>query len=277
MNSVRAGLFIAPMLFVAACGGDDGNKTSDAGVDAPDQQADAAIDTPTGPTFDFSCLGNAAPTTATANITLSGTVEQVSFSGLNGVEGASVHACVANTNCTGQNDKAMATSAADGSFTLGPIATGGVPADLYAKLTGNGLRETHTYAPSPFVADQSDIPVLTFDPSLISLIPGCNQMDNVNGMLGLAITDCANNPISDTANINLIVKQNGATVTGTKVVDLGGISSAYAGTYLVCNVPANAGSTTTEVGATYKTMTLRSHNVTIVAGTTTATGIRPGY
>jgi hypothetical protein len=273
MYSARAFFFITFLL--AACGGDDGDKAaSDAAVDT--QSIDAMVDASTGSMFDLTCLGN-TEMSADADVTLTGTVQQASFSGLSDVEGAAVRACVVGSDCTAENEKDTDTSAQDGSFTLGPIATGDVPLDVYIELTGSGLRETHTYPAQRFVTDQGGIPVLTFDPTLLSIIPDCDQNDETNGMLGIAVADCANTPISDTANINLTVKQGGTTVTGTSLIDLGSFGDAFAGAYLICNVPANAGSTTTEVGATYKSMTFRAHDVKVVAGTTTATIVRPGF
>ncbi len=276
--------FVVAVSALAACGDDGGNAKADAGM--PDSGPDAKVymDAPP-PTFDFSCAGNAAPTTAAANVTLTGDVTRIGI-GAGGVEfaalgGAALKACTTGTNCAGQDQLDTDTSAADGSFTLGPLATGATPLDAYISMTAANSRPTYTYPAQPFTADQGNIPILTFDSGLLALAGaqlGCPQNDTSNGIVGIAVTDCADAPITESQDINLIVKQNGAAVAGTSVVDLGSLDARAAGTFLVCNVPANGGSTTTEVGATYKTtMQLRAHNVKVVAGATTATILRPGF
>ena len=68
-------------------------------------------------------------------------------------------------------------------------------------------------------------------------------------------------------------------MNSVSVVDLGNIASQFAGTFLVCNVPAanatNAGATT--VAATYKTTVLKDVIVRVATGATTQTIVRPGY
>jgi hypothetical protein len=275
--------FVVAVSALAACGDDGGNAKADAGM--PDSGPDAKVfmDAPP-PMFDFSCAGNAAPTTATANVTLTGDVTRISVNGItpmfNALGGATLKACRAGTNCSGQDELDMDTSMNDGSFTLGPIATTGVPLDAYISMTATNSRPTYTYPAQPFVADQGNIPILTFDPALIANLGllGCTQNDTGNGIVGLAVTDCADAPITESQDITLTVKQNGAAVSGTSLIDLGTLDARAAGTFLICNVPANAGTTTTEVGGTYKTtMQLRAHNVKVVAGATTGTILRPGY
>ena len=68
--------------------------------------------------------------------------------------------------------------------------------------------------------------------------------------------------------------QSGVDVAGTTTIDLDGGNPPAAGTYIVCNVPASYAMT---VRATYKTTVLRSHDVAVGVGSTTATVIRPGY
>src|SRR5690349_7283311 len=99
MGFVR-GCFGAGVLALVACGSD--NATPDASIDAvPD--AKVWDDAPPGPTYDLSCSGNSAPTTATAQITLSGVVTNAGVAD-NPVEGATVKACKAGApDCTGSN------------------------------------------------------------------------------------------------------------------------------------------------------------------------------
>jgi hypothetical protein len=276
--------FVALCLAIAACGSDDRNGPADASIDAKVVLPDAKVfmDAPP-PVYDFSCIGNAAPTMADANITLTGTVQQLDIQGitpsLSAVADASLKACVAGAaNCTGQNQKGTtATSAADGSFSIGPIATSMAPLDVYVEMTKTNTRSVLSYPPSAFTTAPPTIPVLTFTDDALTTLGalGCNQDQNgANGVIGLAVTDCANKPISDLDEANIVIKQNGTAVTGLGIVNLGSVNQQAAGTFLICNVPPDAA---TNVGATYKTMALRAHDVKIVADTITATILRPGY
>jgi hypothetical protein len=282
MGNLRACFVIASLALAAACGSD--HATPDAAIKIIDAPPDAKVFSDAPPkVYDFSCMGNAAPTTATANITLSGTVQRVALSGtmpsIDPLGGATLKGCKAgSTNCSGQDQYgSTATSASDGSFSIGPFASGGQPVDGYVEMTATNSRPTQVFPASPLVADQGMIPVLTFDPTLIALLgqfTSCTQDDTTNGIIALAVTDCANAPIDDTPNLMINIKQGGTAVSGTTVLDLGALQAEAAGTYLICNVPENA---TTEVGATYKSMALRAHNVKVVKATTTATILRPGY
>lgn len=234
--------------------------------------------------FDFSCANAAEPAT-NATVTLSGGVTRVELDftvtppvAFNDVSGASLKACkVGASTCSGQNQYGnTATSMPDGTWSIGPITTGGTHVDAFVSMTATNSRETFVYPAFPFTSDQANIPVLTFTPEVILALDnfGCPQNDNTNGMIGLAVTDCADMPVSDTAYLDIMIKQNGAAVTTADVVDLGDLRAEAAGTYLICNVPENA---TTEVSATYNGMAFKAHNVKVVKGTTTATIVRPGY
>jgi hypothetical protein len=281
MGNLRA-CFAVALLALAACGSDHGKADASITIqDSPMPDSKVFMDAPP-PTYDFTCMGNSAPTTATANITLGGTVQRVYLNGTQpGImpdQGASVKACKAGAaNCMAQNHVgSTATTDANGGFSIGPNATTMMPLDVFLDMTHTGSRPTMVYPPSPFTADQSMIPVLTFDPALITLLGnfGCAQNDATNGIVILAITECANAHIDDTPNTTLTIKQGGSDVSGTSVLDLGQLSAMAAGTYLVCNVPADAATT---VGATYSGKMLRSHDVKVVAGSSTATIVRPGY
>jgi hypothetical protein len=267
------------ILALSACG-DDGGKTtvSDAAIDQQ-QAIDAKVfeDAPP-PTFDWSCETNTTPpTTTAADITLSGTVQAVTAGGgglsIDAVDDAALTACVNDgTDCT--VDDGTANSDTSGAWTIGPFTTGGTSQDDYIKMTASGMRDTYTYPDSPFVGNQSNIPVLTFDSTaegLLSAVGGCNTSQAI---VGLAVVDCMRTPITDTANVTITIKQGGTTVAGTTVLDASQFNSMAAGTFLVCGVPADA---TTEVSATYLGHQLLAHNVKTVAGDTTATILVPGY
>jgi hypothetical protein len=89
-------------------------------------------------------------------------------------------------------------------------------------------------------------------------------------------------PISDTANLTLVLKQDGTALSGLQQFDLSQADPALAGTYAIFNVPAgpaagNDPSKVTEVSGTYKTKALRPHSVRTFRDATTATQLRPGF
>ncbi len=280
-------LSVCLAIALAACGSSS-SKPPDAHIVVPDAAPDAKvfmdapIDAP--PVFDFTCTTNAAPTTATAMVTISGTVNEVGISGMTPtftpLQGATVDACTGN--CVGQNKLApSATTDATGAFSDGPITTNGTPLTAYLKMTppsGNSDPVVLEYPAEPVTADLSGIPMFTITSGLMNDlgIVGCTQT-TTQGMLAVLLTDCSNKPITDTKNTTLIIKQNGTDITSSlTVVNLGQFTAQAAGTYLICKVPANA---TTNVGATYTltmTTTFLAHDVATVVGDITATQVRPG-
>ena len=266
----------------AACGS-DAAKTPDAAkaIDAkPIDAPKVFLDAPPA-VYDFSCMGNAAPTTAAASISMSGVVTQVDVQGMTPVitplDGATLDGCKAGAaNCTNANHYGtQVTSAGGGLFSIGPFDTGALPVDAYVTMTKTGDRDARVFPAGPLAANQSNIPVLTFTNPGFTALNGFFQLgqQTANGTVGMLIADCASMPITDTANITLSVKQNGAAVTGTKTLDVSTINPMAAGLFIVSNVPPGA----TVVGAKYKTMDLRAHTISVVATTTSETIVRPGY
>ncbi len=232
------------------------------------------------PMYDFSCMNNPAPMNggATANITLSGTAQELALNGttptIQAAAGASLTACKGGAaNCTGGNKLAgPVTSANDGSWSLGPIPTGMNPLDGYVSLTKNGDRPTYIYPPQALEMDQGMIPALAFTTAAFNGITLFLQIqqDAGKGNLGIAVTDCANMPI-DGATVT--VEQNNAPVPNTTDLDAGMLSSQGAGVHLIFNVPV--GDTT--VSASLGAQPLLAHVVHVFADSTTATIVRPGY
>ena len=272
---------------LAACGSDSKGTVDAPVVKVPDAPADAGIDAPPdGASYDFSCMSATLPTTAADPITLAGTVQELSINGaqpsVGALDGANVAACIGN--CVGTNHLAnVAMSGPQGAFSMASVPTGGTPVDGYVKMSKAGDRTTLVFPPDPFVANLAGIPMLTFTDTpnggafaFITGLAGVTQ-DAGKGVMTLEITDCANKPIADSANVTLVVKQGGTDVAGTTVFDLGSLQPQAAGTYFVFNVPAN---TTTQVGVTYMMgstpVTFRAHNVRVESAATTATIVRPG-
>jgi hypothetical protein len=268
---------------VAACSSNN-NNTVDAHIVVPPdtQPIDAPkvfLDAPPL-NYDFTCLGNAAPTTAAASITVSGIVTQVDLQGMTPsitpLDGATLDGCKAGAaNCTaaGNHYGTEVTSAGGGLFSIGPFDTGTTPVDMYVSMTNTGDRPGRVYPAGPLAADLPNMPVLTFTTGAFAALGGLEGQMAANGTIGLLIADCTNTPIADPTNVTLSIKQNGSPVAGTTTLDASSLSAMAAGLYVVFNVPPGD----TEVGATYKGMTLRAHTVTVVQATDSETIVRPGF
>jgi len=280
MRTLRACALVSSIA-LAACGSDSATTPDAPVIIIPDASIDAPPDA-FEPTFDFSCAGNAAPTTAPANITVGGAAVEVALSGTNPTvqasHGATIDFCTGD--CTGMAKLDTQTTAMTGCpttgcpFTSAALATGGVPLDGYIKVTKTGNRTSFIYPAQPMNADTGMVPALTFTNALFAglAVIGITQ-EATKGNLLVAFVDCANAPISDTANIALSIKQGGQAVQGTQVLELSSFSAQLAGTYAIFNVPVGV----TEVGATYKGTALRAREVGVFMGASTATIVRPGF
>lgn len=286
MRAIRTCIFAS---LVAACGGGSGDKV-DALIIIPDAPPDAAPDA-FELVFDFSCMGNSQPA-AMANVTLGGAAGEVVANGatpaLQASHSAKIDLCDGtSTTCTGNDELDTVTTPASGCpqmgcpFTFDMQATGGSPLDLYVKATKAGNRTSYIYPHAPVTADVANIPAFMFSNTLVAglALIGINQ-EAGKGIVLVALTDCTNAPITDTANIVLSIKQNGQAVQGTTELDVSQFAAQLAGTYAIFNVPAGTTQTpnaVTEIGATWKGKPLRAHNVTVFADATTATQLRPGF
>lgn len=263
--------FVALCLAVAACGSDKATPV-DAAIDAP-KSPDAKLwmDAPPGPTFDFTCIGNAAPMMADATITLSGTATEVSGTfqapAIAAANDAMVDVCTGD--CVGQNKLDTKMTDTDGKFATAAVSTGGSPLEAYLKIARTTDYTTLLYPPGPLTSDPPALPVFVFEAGFFGQFQSATK-----GLMVIAVVDCANMPISDSSNIQVSIKQGGQEVQGTFVVDASMFDPALAGSFIVPNVPPAA---TTTVGATYKNKTLRAHDVTVAAATVTETIVRPGY
>ena len=269
MGNLRACLLLA----TTACG--NGNHNPDAAVKIPDAAPDAKVwlDAP-APSYDFSCAGATPPAVATM-VSVNGTVQAVDLNGTTpsivALANAKVDACkVGAPNCTSTNHfGSQATSAADGSYTIGPVTTGGSPVDAYLDADPNmtGYRHIYVYPPAPIRADIPG-PVLTFTPTAfagIQLFLGVNQ-SAANGMIAIGIVDCKGTGVN---GATISTKQGGVEVGDKK--DAGTFNPMGGGFWLVFNVPPGD----TEVSATYMSHTFAAHVVKSVANTTTETVVVP--
>lgn len=281
MGNLRAVVTIAAIAFSAACG-DDGSATPDAPIKLIDAAIDAPPDAyvPDAPNYDFTCLNNAAPTTASATIQLSGIAQEVFFNGTSpGIRGAAmvtIQAC--KGNCTGQNNlgttgptPAGPTPPA-GTYMTAAATTGGTPLDGYLIATKTGNRTTYVYPASPLTMNQAGVPVIMLTNQIVSAIAafGINQTAG-NSMFAILVTDCAATPVG-IGGATVTVTQNG-TVVGDAPFDASSVDPQGEGAWFITNVPPGL----TTVSATYNGMTFRSHIVNAVADTTTTTQVKPGF
>lgn len=275
MSNFRVPASLAAVAF-GACGG------SNASIDAPPPVIhDAGPDAPPdGPSYNFSCYGVAPPTTASATVTLSGVVQQLTID-LSGsvalvpLAGATVDACpVASPNCApGQRFDQQTSAATTGTFTTAPINTGVTPAplDAFLKGTKSGYRPSYAYPPMPFTGDQPDIPLATimnttFDFAISLGVLGVTHSAG-NGLMGVAATDCNLLPLNGAV---ISIKQNGSEVSPTNAID--GAAFGQGGGEVRFNVPPGD----TVVSASFMGMTFPPHTVQVFADSTTYTGVRPG-
>ena len=270
MGNLRT-VMSAALLSFAACSG-DGAAKPDAPLIHLDAAIDAVPDAPPpidAPSYDFTCLNNTAPTTASATISVSGTTQV-----LNGM--TPTPAGMVSLEARKVSDDSLldidGPTAAQGAYTLGPITTTGVPVDAYIKATRAGTameRTTLVFTPQPLVASQMNVPVLMVSDAQINAIgQGVFTQDPAKGFFGVFVVDCAGTPVADAS---LFVKKNG-TSTGT-AVDLGTFFPQAAGTWFVFNVDPGDIVVNAMLGAN----TFRAHTVKSAAATTTTTVVRPGF
>ena len=273
MGNLRAVLSASAVSLIAACDG-GGSAKPDAPIILLDAAVDAVPDSPPlpdAPSYDFSCAGNTAPTTANAMISVTGTAQ-----GLSGMSAAPLDMVTVEARAV-SNDAVLATgvpapTTSAGTFTVGPLASNNMPVDAYlrAQRAGSGgERVTLVYPPSPLTTNLMDAPVLMIsDAQLNQLGMGFITQSANKGFLAVFVVDCADTPV---AGANLTAKL-GNTDTGN-AIDLGTFAPQAAGTWFVFD--ADVGDIT--VSATYGSTTFRSHVIKSAAQTATTTIVRPGF
>lgn len=272
MGNLRAVATIAAIAFSAACGDDAATP------DAPIVIADAAIDAPPdayvpdAPNYDFSCVPNAVPTTATATVTIGGTAREIAgLSGPTLSSGAQITAC--RGDCMNGDLLDTQTTGSAGTFTSIAIQTGGTPVDGYLRATKANFRTTYVYPASPLTQNLPGVPVFILGDTVVAGLAqfGITQAP-AKSIVGIAVTDCAQPPVPIPGAI-VSVTQNG-TAVGDAPFDVSTLDPQGEGAFIIFNVPPGAN---TVVHATYNGMTLREHTVNAVAGTTTMTQVKPGF
>jgi len=270
MRTLHACAYVAFTALAVACGGGDSNKPDalivipDAAIDAfqPDSPPDAQV-------FDFSCMGNAAPTTAPATVAISGTASDINIiaMSLDPVENAAVKAFREGNGGGPDVQIGTTTSDAGGVWSLPTVPTSLVPVEGYVEATKTGHRTLRLYPPSPIAADIPQAPLLLIaDATFAQIVQFTGNSQNAaNGTVGLAVVDCANTPIG---GATISVKQNGVE-QGTPQ----DLSQVQQGLFLVFDVPPGE----TVVSASYMGMDLRAHTLEVLASTTSTTAVKPGF
>ena len=267
MGCVRVCLVTA-IVALAACSGDSAGPDAKTFMDAP-------------PNYDWSCMGNTAPTTATDAVTVSGIVQEIyskdGTPSVRPIPDALLLACSVSATCDGTTNDGITTSAADGTFSVGPHPIGGVPYDSYMLVSREGFdRTTYLYPASPLIADNTGVKIPIMQNAFIAQLNalGISQAAN-KSIVGLQLVDCMEEPITDSANVQLSIKVDGVDVTGfgTSIINAGQFSADFAGDWFIINVPEG----TTEVGATWNGKPLRPRTITTIHGTTSETKLRPGF
>lgn len=253
MGNLRA-CFAVAMLALAACGSDQAQP--DASIKLIDAAIDAKVwqDAPPGPTYDLSCLDEAAPTTAADPIKISGTTSTLTMSGAMAVPNVDVDVFEVN-NATAL---ATVTSDANGAFATGDIATAGTPINGYVRAMEPDYRSTYMYPGTVVATDLSAVPVIVVSNDtfgILTSITQTTQMDDVNGAIVVLVTDCSATP-TPIKGATVAIEQNGSSVGS--VLDLGGLIAQAAGTFFVFNVPDGE----TQVKVTYDGKAFPARTVT---------------
>jgi hypothetical protein len=134
---------------------------------------------PDAANYDLTCLNNAAPTTATATVQISGTAQEISLAGGGSLvpsSGVSMQAC--KLNCTGPNNLGTTgPTTSNGMYASSVVTTGGTPLDGYLIATKSNFRTNRIYPASPLTKNESGVPVIMLSDSQISMLGllGINQ------------------------------------------------------------------------------------------------------
>ncbi len=251
---------------LAACGSDTDPVTPVDSPLTPDTQPDSPPPPPPDvQQLDTSCAANSAPTTATATVTATGTATEFSQAAQDPVPDATVDVCTGD--CAGNNLLDSTTTDVNGAFTTAAVATNSLPLEGYLKISKpkSGLLTSNIVPSEPIVADLANVPGVVISESTLALLSNIGQtQDPTKGLLVLAVTDCANQPIGG-ADVAL--------TTDGDVLDLGAFIAQAAGTYFVFNVPPSTTTVTVTAGGT----TFRARTLPVFANEVSLTQITPGF
>lgn len=276
MGNIR--LFAASLFALTtlvACGDDGGSTTIvDSGiVDAPPIDNAPPVDQPPPVTYDLSCATNTTPPAPSTTITVSGVVNELSASGLTPMAGATAKAC--KGDCMNANLIATATpnpTVGTGEFSTGAMASNGAAIDGYLLITADGHWPTRLYPFAPLTEDLSGAPTAMVTPALVSQLALAGITQNAaNGIVAVIVTDCAATPAGVGGAIVSVTM--GANDVGDDPFDLSAFDPAFAGVYLIANVPPGD----FVVKASYNGTNFLDNTVSVVMQGLTGAQVRPGY
>ncbi len=241
------------MIFVAACGGSGGGSDSNNIDGSTNGDAKVFLD---------------APPVVPMTIMIGGKTTET------GLGGESVVANVAMAAFASSNETtpvAMATSDAQGNFTL-TVMTNGMPLDGFLRATKSGYVDLYMYPTGPFAASTTDAGVNMMTPGnrdYLNNLAGGGQMGG-KGLIGLQVRDASGNPVS------------GATISSTpastyRYTNSSGLPSSNAtstssdGVAFMFNVPSGP----INITASKAGMTFKAHVVVARADKFTTTSIVP--
>jgi hypothetical protein len=248
---------LAVAFIAGACGNDHADKVIDApkAIDAaaPDAKdfKDAPIDA--APNYDFSCATNTPPTTAPADINVSGSTVTIGLGGSAAVGSATV-AAYANGGTTPLVPAVMS-DGTTGAYTLSTVPTGSVPLAGFIEATGptggTAYLTTFVYPTYPLAANTTGIETLMLSVTTyteLAMAAGVGSDSTDDGNLVVVMTDCAGTRIQG-ATLSVTTTTNTAMQVGTQfnLGTLPGAGSAGEGVFAVMNVPAGS----VDVSATY--------------------------
>jgi len=220
---------------------------------------DAAMGAP------FACLGQPLPTTAPAQVTISGTMF-APFAGTP-VGNAVIEGFLVGT----APPIFTVTASAAGAFSR-EQGTGGAPRDTYLRSAPNGYLTTYLYPAVPVAGDVTDAFQMftATDMNTIATASGLPARDPNKVTFLITVVDCNGKPVPGatiTTNPPGMVRYFANTTPSPTAV----ATDASTGAGIVSNVDVS----NTTVSATVGGMTLRSHNLDGVAGAIVETAIRP--
>jgi hypothetical protein len=251
MPRMKAFRLCVVMCALAACGGGSSNMGDD---DSP--MADAKV---------FSD----APPVVPQTFTISGTTTERGLGGTTAVAGVTVAAYANSNEATAV---AMATSDAQGAFTI-TVTTNGMPLDGYLLATKTGYIDLYMYPTGAFTGTytEADLNMITPDnKKFLSDLASGNQMAG-KGLIGLAVLDAAGMPVAG-AQVSSTPVAGGYRYTGSNGLPSGSAMMTSAdGVAFMFNVPDGP----ITVSATKSGMTFKSHVVTARPDKMTTTAIAP--
>lgn len=257
--------FALIVIAIAACGSSSSNP-------------DAAIDAHVGPdapppdaSTPFGCLGLPLPTTAPANVTVSGKTEEIKNLATSPMAGTAVNAF----KNSGGSSIANVTSMSDGTYAI-TIPTGGTPLDGYVlghhdPVGNNTYFDTYLYPPHALAGDSDQGVILLLTQQTLNLLTGVAQVtqDPAKGMIGMVVADCNGTPLAGamvtTDSGGTVVYDNGSLPDNkATMTDVDGRAYVFNATPGTVTIHAKVGS-----------MDLRALTLNARAGVVTTAAIEP--